>query len=56
MSSGEDGCMNLFTDWLTTNNGVAPKTWHTLLDHIKDAADLQAAAEKIEEQIMKELS
>ena len=55
MSSGEDGCRNLFTDWLSTNNGVTPKTWRTLLDRIKDVTDLQAVAEKIEEQIMNEL-
>ena len=54
VSSGENGCRNLFTDWLSTNNGVTPKTWRTLLDRIKDVADLQAVAEKIEEEIMKE--
>ena len=47
MSSGEDGCMNLFIDWLSTNNGVTPKTWHTLLVHIKDVADLPAVAKKL---------
>ena len=55
-NSGEDGCVDFFTDWLTTNNGVTPKTWRTLLNCIKDVAELQTAAEKIEEQIMKELS
>ena len=49
-------CKNLFTDWLSTNNGIIPKTWCTLLKRIKDVEDLQVVAEKIEEQILKELS
>ena len=56
-TSDDDACYcNLFTDWLSTNNGIIPKTWCTLLKCIKDVEDLQVVAETIEEQILKELS
>ena len=45
-------CRELFVDWLTTNNGAAPKTWSTLLDKLKDVDELAAATEVI----MKELA
>ena len=57
-TSSDDGrcCKNLFTDWLSTNNGITPKTWCTLLSCIKDVEDLQVIAEKIEIQILKKPS
>ena len=44
----EQSCLNLFEDWLSTQNGVTPKTWRKLLDRIKAVDGLQTAAEDIE--------
>ena len=46
-------CEKLFIDWLTTEHGVAPKTWCTLLQHIKEVASLFAAADDIKKQLDK---
>ena len=47
----EGSCLNLFTDWLTTNHGITPKTWQILIDKIKIVDGLQNAAENIEEEV-----
>ena len=47
--SGEQ-CRKLFENWLTTGQGCTPKTWQTLLDHLKQINELTAAV------IVKELS
>ena len=46
-------CLNLFTDWLTTNRGITPKTWRILIERIKAVGELQKAAETIEEKVKK---
>ena len=46
-------CLKLFTDWLTTSRGITPKTWHKLIEHIKDVEELQNVAESIEEEVKK---
>ena len=46
-------CLKLFTDWLTTNNGITPKNWCTLIEQIKEVDGLQQAAEHIEEKVKK---
>ena len=45
-------CIKLFTDWLTTDHGPTPKTYQTLLHHIKKVKDLTAASERIEKQLI----
>ena len=45
-------CRELFKDWLTTNNGAAPKTWSTLLDKLKNVGDLVAARETIRKELV----
>ena len=45
-------CRNLFTDWLTTGHGPTPKTYQTLLNHIKKVNDLTAASDKIEKDLV----
>ena len=40
-------CINLFIDWLSTPHGASPKTWHTLLQKIKEVDSLSAAADYI---------
>ena len=46
-------CLKLFTDWLTTDNGVIPKNWLTLIEQIKKVDGLQQAAKDIEEKVKK---
>ena len=43
----EECCMKLFSDWLETSHGPTPKTYQTLLNHIKQMKDLAAASEEI---------
>ena len=52
-TDSEQCCEKLFEDWLTTEHGVAPKTWRTLLQHIKEVASLFAAADDIKKQLDK---
>ena len=44
-------CQELFENWLMTDHGVKPKTWLTLLTHLKKLEGLSAAIEAIEEQL-----
>ena len=41
-------CQVLLKDWLSTNNGVGPKTWDTLLKQLKEIDELVASVEEIE--------
>jgi len=50
-NSLEKRCRQVFTDWLMTSHGPAPKTWHTLLSKLKDVDDLTAAVESIEKEL-----
>ena len=52
----EECCQELFEDWLTTDYGVKPKTWSTLLTHLKKLEELAAAIEAIEEKLKHPLS
>ena len=45
-------CRELFMDWLTTSNGIAPKTWSTLLQKIRQLTNLIAAVEGIKRELM----
>ena len=40
-------CKYLFEDWLSTDNGVKPKTWQTLIDKLKEVDELHSATEEI---------
>jgi len=46
-------CRQLFIDWLSTDHGVIPKTWSTLLDKLKEVIDLAAATDEIENELKK---
>ena len=46
-------CMELFNDWLITNNGDGPKLWSTLLYTLKGINELTAATEAIIEDLKK---
>ena len=45
-------CKELFMDWLTTDNGVGPKVWSTLLDKLKKVGDLTAVRKKIKKELI----
>lgn len=45
-------CREVFEDWLTTSNGVKPKTWHTLLVRLKEIESLGSVTEEITEKLM----
>ena len=45
-------CKNLFKNWLTTSHGPKPKTYQTLLKHIKKIKNLAEASEAIEKELI----
>ena len=40
-------CQELLKDWLSTGNGVDPKTWETLLGQFKEVPELTASVENL---------
>ena len=46
-------CRELFKDWLSTDHGVSPKTWSTLLNKLKEVEDLATATQEISNEIEK---
>ena len=52
----EQCCEKLFEDWLSTNHGVSPKTWCTLLQKIKEVNSLFAAADDIKRELSKQFT
>ena len=46
-------CMELFSNWLTTDHGPTPKTYQSLLNHIEKVKDLAAASEAIKKELIK---
>ena len=48
----KDACFHLFEDWLSTKNGITPKTWYTLINQIKDIPELENEAKRIKEEII----
>ena len=49
-----DCCVELMEDWLTSDQGVTPKTWHTLVSVLKDISELSSVSHSIEQQLVKE--
>ena len=47
-------CVELLEDWLSTDNGVKPKTWSKLLAVLKEIRELRNISLSIEEQLLKE--
>ena len=43
-------CKKLFINWLTTDHGPKPKTYETLLKHIKKISNLTSVSEAIEKE------
>jgi len=47
-------CLNgLFRDWLSTNHGVKPKTWATLLERLREIGQLDTPVSDIENELEK---
>jgi len=45
-------CLNgLFRDWLSTNHGVRPKTWATLLERLREIDQLAGVISDIETEL-----
>ena len=47
-----DCCKRLFINWLMTSHGPEPKTYETLLTHIKKIKDLVNQSEVIEKELI----
>ena len=47
----EESCTEVFAYWLTSDEGISPKTWGVLLKALKGIKKLTAATEKIEEDL-----
>ena len=47
-------CVELLEDWLSTDNGVKPKTWSKLLSLLKEIRELKNVSLSIEQQLLKE--
>ena len=46
-------CKKLFINWITTSHGPKPKTYQTLLNHLKKIDNLKSASEAIEKELIK---
>ena len=44
-------CQELFEDWLTTEHGIKPKTWSTLLSQFSEVEELTVVTEVIKEKL-----
>ena len=51
LTSIDKRCEKLLKNWLTTPNGVTPKTWCTLLKCIRDVDGLTDIAEMIDAEL-----
>ena len=48
----DECCRHLFANWISTSHGPKPKTYHTLLKHIKKIDNLTAASEAIQKELI----
>ncbi|XP_065900605.1 uncharacterized protein [Dysidea avara] len=46
-------CQELFKDWISTENGVSPKTWSTLLNKLKQVQELFSVTKEIRREVAK---
>ena len=46
-------CKKLFSNWIATDHGPKPKTYQTLLNHIKEVKDLAVVSDAIKEELIK---
>ena len=48
----QECCKKLFINWLSTSHDPMPKTYQTLLEHIKKIDNLAAASKMIERELL----
>ena len=48
----QESCKNFLKNWLSTSHGPVPKTYKTLLSHIKQVETLSGVSDKIEEELI----
>ena len=48
----QECCKKLFKNWLTTSHGPVPKTYQTLLNHIRKVGELAEASKEIEKELI----
>ena len=53
-SSPRECCRALLEDWVTTDNGVKPKTWRSLIEVLCDIDELEPVIEDIKRGLMSE--
>ena len=46
-------CKELFIDWLSTDHGIGPKTWSTLIEKLKEIEELAVATNDITNELQK---
>ena len=44
-------CQRLLINWLSTDSGINPKIWETLLNQVKEVEELTASVEQILQQL-----
>ena len=47
-------CTELMEDWLNSDRGVAPKTWHKLVSVLKEIKELSIEVDSIKRSLLKE--
>ena len=47
-------CAELMEDWLTSDRGVKPKTWHKLVSVLKEIKELSSSVNSIEQRLLKD--
>ena len=48
----EESCTEVFVHWLSSDEGIGPKTWGVLLKALKDIKKLTAVTEQIEKELI----
>ena len=52
----EGSCKEVFIHWLTSDEGISPKTWGVLLKSLKEIKKLTAVTEQIEKALKQRLA
>ena len=48
----EECCKKLLKNWITTNHGPVPKTYQTLLNHVRKVSRLAVVSETIKKELI----
>ena len=51
LNDPEESCTEVFVHWLTSDEGISPKSWGGLLKALKDIKKLTAVTEQIENEL-----